>query len=105
YAGGPGPLEVVAAEPSGDVHDLADEVEARGEAGLEGAGVEGVGGDTAGGDFRLGEAFGAGGRETPGMEITIDRREGGVGQLGLRVCLRGGEFELQPSRGGAGGQY
>ena len=39
-AGGPGPLEVVAAEPAGDVDDLADEVEAGDVAALHGAGVE-----------------------------------------------------------------
>src|ERR1039458_4302602 len=61
YCGGPGPLEVVAAEPAGDVDDFADEVEARGDAALHGTGVERVGRDAAGGDLGFVVAFGAGG--------------------------------------------
>ncbi len=39
-AGGPGPLEVVAAEPAGDVDGFADEVEAGDGAGCHGGRVE-----------------------------------------------------------------
>src|SRR5690606_35543154 len=48
-AGGPGPLEIVAAEPAGDVQALADEVEAGHLFRLEGLGGNLVGIDPAGG--------------------------------------------------------
>ncbi len=78
--GGPGPLEVIAAEPAGDVDDFADEVEAGDDAALQGAGVEGVGVDSADGDLGLGVAFGAGGCDTPIVQAAFDIEERGVGE-------------------------
>ncbi len=96
--GGPGPLEVVAAQPAGDVDDLADEEEAGDFAGGEGAGVELVGGNAAGGDLRLCVAFGAGGGEGPGVEEGFEAVEGGVGE-GLGG---GGGVHGEPALGPAG---
>src|SRR5690606_9376460 len=39
-AGRPGPLEVIAAEPAGDIHHLADEKEAADGFGFHGLGIE-----------------------------------------------------------------
>ncbi len=46
-AAAPGVLEVVAAEPAGDVGDFADKVQARGFLGFKGFGAELVGVDAA----------------------------------------------------------
>src|SRR5215212_3214785 len=46
-ARGPCPLEIVAAEPAGHVHHLADEVEARHRLRFHGAGIELAGVDAA----------------------------------------------------------
>ena len=70
--GGPGPLEIVAAEMAGDVDDFADEVEAWDLAGFHGFGVEFVGINASGGDFSLFEAFGAGGVDGPGVELFFE---------------------------------
>ena len=102
--GGPGPLEVVAAEPAGDVDDFADEEEAGDDAALQGAGVERVGVDAAGGDFGFVVAFGAGGREAPGVELAFHFGEGGVGQTaGLGVGGMGSGVEGAPAIGHAAG--
>ena len=98
--GGPGPLEVVASEPAGDVDDLADEVEARDEAGLHGAGVEGGGGDAAGGDFGFGEAFGGGGDDVGGVDFFFQEGDVGVGEEGLV----GRDVVGEPAFGEAGGK-
>ena len=90
-------MEVVAAKPAGDVDDLAYEVKAGNEAGLESAGVEGVGGDAAGGDFGFGIAFGAGGRDAPGVEVAVECGEGRVREWALRACMRGGGVEIEPA--------
>jgi len=95
-AGGPGPLEVVASEPSGDVDDLSDEVEAAEFAALEGACVELVGGDAADGDLCLGVALCAGRGDGPGMEVALEVGEGGVGGFG---GFGGGGMEAQPAVG------
>ena len=102
YAGGPGPLEVVAAQPAGYVYDLADEEEAGDEAGLEGFGVEVAGVYSAGGDFGFGVAFGAGGGDAPGVEVGFDGGEGGVGE-GALVGV-GGEVMSEEAVGPAGGE-
>ena len=104
YGGGPGPLEVVAAEPAGDVDDFADEEEAGDDAALQGAGVERVGVDAAGGDFGFVVALGAGGREAPGVELAFHFGEGGVGQTaGLGVGGMGSGVEGAPAIGHAAG--
>ena len=60
-AGGPGPLEVEAAQVAGDVDNFADEEEAGDFARFHGFAGEFVGVDAAGGDFGFFVAFGAGG--------------------------------------------
>ena len=75
-------MEVVAAEPAGDVDNFADEVEARDATALHGFGVELVGGDAAGRDFGFGEALGAGGDDAPGVEFAFEVGERGVGGFG-----------------------
>src|SRR4051812_10930677 len=47
----PGPLEIIAAQPTGNVHDLADEIEAGYGLGLHGLGVQRFGIDAAQGDL------------------------------------------------------
>jgi hypothetical protein len=74
-------LEVVAAQPSSHIDYLADEVEAGYAPGFEGAGVELAGGDAAGRDFGLGEAFGVGGSDIPGVELALEVCDGGVGEV------------------------
>ena len=61
---GPGPLEVVAAQPARHVHHLADEVQA-GLPGLQGLGRQVAGVHPAGGDLGLAVALGAGGHQLP----------------------------------------
>ena len=97
---GPGPLEVVAAEPAGDVNDFADEEEARGEFAFEGAGVEFVGGDAAGGDFGFLEAFGAGGGDGPGVKVGFECGDAVVGPV-AGTLLR---VEFDPAFGEACGK-
>ncbi len=90
-------MEVVAAEPSGDVDDLSDEVEAGDFFALHGAGVEFGGVDTTGSDFGLFVAFGASGCDAPGVELLLHDGEGGVGPVGRLV-------EFDPALGEACGQ-
>jgi len=79
--GGPGPLEIETAEVAGDVDDFADEIKARDFAGFHRFAGEFAGVDAAGGDFRFGIAFGAGGKNGPGVEFFF---EGGQGRAGPR---------------------
>src|SRR5208337_4660552 len=65
--GGPGPLEVEAAEVAGDVNDFADEEEAGDFARFHGFAGEFVGVNAADGDFGFVEAFGGGGSEGPSV--------------------------------------
>ena len=67
-AAGPGPLEIVAAEPAGDVDDLADEIEPRHVARLMRLGVERPRVDAAERHFGGAVAFGAGRLDPPGLE-------------------------------------
>ena len=67
---------------TGDVDDFADEVEAGDIQTFHGLCGEGVGRDAARGDFCLFEAFGAGGVEGPGVELTLELIEGVVGPVG-----------------------
>ncbi len=89
-------MEVVAAEPAGDVDDLADEEEAGDGAGLQGAGVEGAGVDSAGGDLGLAEAFGAGGVEPPVVEGVLEG-----GEVAVR---KAGEVAMDEALGEAAGE-
>ena len=56
---GPGPLEIVAAEPAGHIDDFADEIEARHTPRLHRLRGELAGVDAADGHFRFRIAFGA----------------------------------------------
>jgi len=97
-------LEVVAAEPAGDVDDFADEMEAGDDAAFEGAGVEGVGIDASGGDFGFVVAFGAGGGDAPGVELALHFGESGVGErAGVSVGRASAGVEGAPAVGEAAG--
>ena len=78
-------MEVVAAEPSGDVDDFSYEVEARDFFALHGASVEFGGVDTTGCDFGLFVAFGASGCDAPGVQLLLHDGEGRVGPVGRMV--------------------
>src|SRR5205085_4889606 len=67
-AGGPGPLKVVAAEVTGHVHDLPDEVEAGDAARLQRFGRKLVGRDAAARDLSLLKSLGAVGQDAPVVE-------------------------------------
>jgi len=77
--GGPGPLEIEAAEVAGDVDDFADEEEAGDFAGFHGFAGEFGGVDAAGGDFGFFIAFGACGADGPGVQFPFERVESDVG--------------------------
>ena len=103
-ARGPGPLEVIAAEPASNVDDFADEVEPGDDAALHGAGVERVGVDAAGGDLGFGVAFGADGDDAPSVEAALEPGQGGVGErAGLGVGWMGAGMEGTPAVGEAAG--
>ena len=101
-------MEVVAAEPAGDVYYLADAVEAGDFFGLHGFGVEFGGVDSSGGDFCFGVAFGACGDDAPGVELPLHFLEGWVGPVcgGMEgepaLCHAGGEDGAEGLDGGAG---
>ena len=67
----PGPLEIIAAQPAGDVHRLADRVQARHAACFHRLRGKICGADAADGDFGLGEAFGSVGRERPRGQLAL----------------------------------
>ena len=75
-------MEIVAAEPAGDVDRLADGVEAGDLAGLHGLRGEAGGGDSADGDLGLGEAFGAVRGEAPLRQAALGFLELAVGEVG-----------------------
>ena len=82
---GPGPLEVVAAQPAGHVHHLADEIQAGLLARLQRLRREVARVDAAHGDLGLGIALGAGGRELPALQALGQPRQRLVGRLGQRA--------------------
>ncbi len=106
YSGGPGPLEVVTAEPAGDVDDFADEEESSHAAGLHGSGVEFGGVNSAGGDFGFAVAFGAGGEDAPGVELGFQGGDGDVGEGALGGVRRKvtGEEAVGPAGGEEGAE-
>src|SRR3546814_8151478 len=67
-AGGPGPLEIVTAEPTGDVEALADEIEAGHLLCREGLGGERGGVDAAGGHLGGAESFCTAGPQAPAVQ-------------------------------------
>ena len=77
----PGPLEVVAAQPAGDVHHLADEIQARLRGGLHGLLRERARVDAAQGHLGLLVAFGPGRRQLPSSQLFCQPRQGLVGGL------------------------
>src|SRR6185437_5833437 len=84
----PRPLEVVAAEPAGDVDHLADEVEAGHEFRLHRAGGEPIGVDAAESDFGGAVAFRAAGGDRPRIELHTDLAQFGVAVLAHRAALK-----------------
>ena len=95
-SGGPGPLEIVAAEVARYVDDLSDEEEAGDAAGLHCFGVEFIGGNAAAGDFSFVKAFRASGNELPLVEAVAHFLDAGDG---LREA-----FGEEPNVGEAGGE-
>src|SRR6185312_14743225 len=87
---GPGPLEVVAAQPAGDVHHFADEVQAGHELRLHRAGREPVGVHTAQGHLGGAVTLGAAGDDRPVVQSPTD-----LMQLGVAVLAHGATFEPQ----------
>src|SRR5882724_4565614 len=94
--GGPGPLEIEAAEVAGDVDDFADEEEAGDFAGFHGFAGQFGGVDATGRDFGFFVAFGAGGLDLPGMQIPFNYVQSSVGPGFGRV-------EFQPAFGETAG--
>jgi hypothetical protein len=99
---GPGPLEVIAAEPACNVDDLADEMEAGDDFRFEGASVELGGVNAAGCNLGFAVAFGTGGGEGPGVEVLLEGCKACVGEAdvvpaecepALGDALREGDFE------------
>jgi len=66
--GCPGPLEIEAPQPAGDVEDLSDEIKPGYLAGLEGLGGQFTGVDPAPRDFGFAVALGPAGLDLPLME-------------------------------------
>ena len=77
--GGPGPLEVEAAQVSGDVNHFTDKKKAGYAARLHGFAGKFAGVDAACGDFCLLVAFGGAGSDGPVVDLLLECEEGGVG--------------------------
>src|SRR3546814_16573488 len=78
---GPSPLEVIAAEPAGDIHRLAYEIEAFYRARSPRPGGKPRGIDAACGHFRLCIAFRSCGREAPFLVSLVRVRQLPVGHV------------------------
>src|SRR3546814_21091147 len=83
---GPSPLEVIAAEPAGDIHRLAYEIEAFYRARFHRPGGKPRGIDAACGHFRLCIAFRSCGREAPLLDPLGRRRQLPAGPVGTLAC-------------------
>src|SRR5690554_1707015 len=81
-ARGPGPLEIIAAEPAGHVHRFADNIKAGLAVGLHRFGADTLGVDPAERYFGGAIAFGAAGGEVPMSELVANLAEGGVALIG-----------------------
>src|SRR5271157_5347709 len=86
--GGPGPLEVEAAEVAGDVNDFADEEETGNFAGLHGFAGEFVGVYAADGDFGLLKAFSSCGCEGPSLYVLFESGQRGIRPGAGRVVVQ-----------------
>ncbi len=89
-------MEVIAAEPTGHIHDFSDEVKTENLAALHGASVKFIGRDAASGDFGLGIAFSSSWDDAPRVKSVLKLGQRGIGRfvrLGLR-CV-----EAQPAIG------
>lgn len=93
---GPGPLKVITAEPTGDIHHFADEVKTGDSAGFHRFGGEFAGIDSTERDFSLGIALSARKRLRPGV-----KGEKEIGNLGFGV-LSQWFFEGVPCAPGLG---
>ncbi len=80
-AGGPGPLEIEAPQPAGDVHHFADEVEAGHPLALHGLGAELIGVHPAQGHLGGAVALVSAGLKLPAVELLGDIGQGGLIQL------------------------
>ena len=86
-AAGPGPLEIIAAEPARDINRFADRIEAGNRLCFHGLGGKLICINAAGCDFRLGKAFGSLGRHCPIFKQRCKLFKIG-GSHGLRQPLR-----------------
>src|SRR4051812_10538341 len=77
-AAGPGPLEVIAAEPTGDVDGLTDDEQAWNVRGLHRPRGQIACVDSASGHLGFGIALGAGRRDLPRLQVTGEFSEGAV---------------------------
>ena len=103
-SGGPGPLEIEAAEVAGDVDHFSDEVETWDVAGLHGLGGETGGIDATGGDFGFFVAFGAGGLEWPVVQAGGEGIDFAITPDGYGLAGTGCSMKFAPAVGQALGK-
>ncbi len=84
-AGSPGPLEVEASQPAGDVHHLTDEVESGDPLALHGLGAELIGVHSAQGHLGGAVTLVPTGLELPAVELLGNGGQGGLVQLPQRL--------------------
>src|SRR5947209_18059173 len=92
----PGPLEIVAAEPAGDVDRLADHVEARNPARLHGLGRQLPGIDSAERHLGFRPSLRAGRADLPALEARREIRKRAVRDIGERSRRQAGFGERLP---------
>ena len=95
--GGPSPLEIEAAEMSGDIDNFADEEKTRDETRFHGFAGELARVDTACRDFRFFVAFRGARSERPGMELLLESGDACIGVVG-------GSMKFEPACGEAIGE-
>ena len=95
---GPGPLKVVAAEPTGHIDHFADEIQPGDALAAHGLRLQFAGIDAASGDFCLGVAQGARGCERPCLQAAAKGREICVAAFG-QGALRRQSAQFQPCFG------
>ena len=100
--GCPGPLEIVAPQPAGDVEDFSDEIKPGNFVGLEGLGGQLTGVNPAPRDFGFAVALGSAGLELPVMKDAVEGRGVPLGKLPGRAVLL--PIQIQETLGQAFGQ-
>jgi len=100
--GCPGPLEIIAPQPAGDVEDFSDEIKPGDLAGLEGLGGQFTGVDPASRDFGFAVALGSAGLDLPVMKDAGDGCRVPLGKLPDGAVLL--PIQIQETVGQAFGQ-